>query len=308
MGGTGSGSYSVAREAAAERRREAEEASRGAQLDAEVNALLNRRLIEVNRRESQEVNDRIEEVTDALGGELDGVDRLLFGGSISKHTYVEGLSDIDALLVLEADSYGDLDPEQVKEKLARALKGQLDMGRVAAIQSGALAVTVEYKDGVELQLLPAVEHRGALSITEASGERWTSIEPKKFAANLTAANTAQGGAVVPAVKLAKLVLATVPKSGRPSGYHLEALAIAAFADYTGPRNPKAMLTRLFTEAAKDIKRPITDVTGQSRHVDEYLGAADSKARQTLSRELAKIGRQMTSARSTEAWQDLLGEE
>jgi hypothetical protein len=307
VGGSGSGSYGVPREAAAARRREAEEASRAAQLEAEVNSLLNHRLIEVNRRNNEEVNERLEEVQAALADHIDGIDRLLFGGSVSKETYVEGLSDIDALLVLDAASYGDLSAEQVQERLARGLESGLDMGKVVAIRPGDLAVTVYYKDDLQLQLLPAVERDRQLSIKALGANRWVAIEPRKFAEALTAANKAQAGAVVPAVKLAKSILASAPDSGRPSGYHLEALAIAAFKEYTGPRNPKAMLTRLFESAAQDVKRPIADLSGQSRHVDEYLGAADSKERRAMSRELTRYAHQMRNAPSADAWRALLGD-
>lgn len=309
MGGSGSGgSYRVGRERAEELRREAEEASRAAQLDAEVNSLLNRRLIEVNQRNNEDVQKRLEGVSKALADQLEGVDRLLFGGSVSKQTYVEGLSDVDALLILDSSRYGALTPSEVQEHLARALNAELDMGKVDSIRTGDLAVTIRYKDGLELQLLPAVELDSGLSIKAGRTNRWTAIDPTKFAARLTSTNRDQAGAVVPAIKLAKSILATAPEAGRPSGYHLEALAIAAFKDYTGPRNPKAMITHLFEAAASDVSKPIADVTGQSRHVDDYLGAADSSERKAMSRELSRYARRMRNARSADAWRALLGEE
>jgi hypothetical protein len=303
MGGTGSGPYRMGLGEADERRREAEEASKQAQLAAEVNALLNRRLIEVNRRDSEVVNRRLAEVETALSDRLEGVDRLLFGGSVSKRTYVEGLSDIDALLVLDAATYGNLQPEQVMTELARALGEKLDRGEAKQIRSGDLAVTVTYTEGLELQLLPAVEHGERLSIKAAHTDSWTAIEPKRFAAALSELNRDQAGAVVPAIKLAKVIVTNAPES-----YHLEALALAAFADYTGPRNPKAMLTRFFESAATNVRRPIADLTGQSVHVDEALGAENSRARRSLAQGLERIATRMQRAPNTGAWEAMLGEE
>lgn len=310
MGGSGSGGseYRVDRDAAARRLREAEEASRDAQTDAEVNSLLNRRLLEVNRRNNEEVASRLEEIQAALAGQIEGVDRLLFGGSVSKHTYVEGLSDVDSLLVLNSDDYGGLKPNQVLAKLQQALESKLDRGQALRIKQGQLSVTVEYKDGLEVQLLPAVERQSGLSIKSASGDRWTTIEPKSFAGRLSKVNQSQAGAVVPAIKLAKSILASQPVTPTPSGYHLEALAVAAFENYSGPRNPKAMVTQLFDSATKNVRRPIADVTGQSGHVDEYLGEPDSAERRTMSSGLGAIARRMKNASNADAWRSLLGED
>jgi hypothetical protein len=87
----------------------------------------------------------------------------------------------------------------------------------------------------------------------------------------------------------------------PSGYHLEALAVAAFRDYSGAHTPKAMVTRLFERASRDILRPIQDVTGQSRYVDEALGPAKSAPRRELSRTLQRIAKTTSESRSAADW-------
>ena len=311
MGGTGSGGpsqYGVQSDEAVRRRREAEEVSKDAQTDAEVNAILNRKVLEVNRRDNEQVSNRLDEIQDSLSDQIEGVDRLLFGGSVSKHTYVEGLSDVDSLLVLNSGEYGGLKPNQVLEKLKKALKSSLDKGKAIDIESGALAVTVKYKDGLEVQLLPALERDKELSIKAATGNRWTAIDPKRFAERLTEVNKAQAGTVIPAIKLAKSILANAADAQGPTGYHLEALAVAAFQDYTGLRSPKAMLTQLFDSASQNVRKPVADLTGQSRHVDEYLGEANSKERRAMSKGLARMARQMKNAPNAEAWQALLGED
>ena len=63
---------------------------------------------------------------------------------------------------------------------------------------------------------------------------------------------------------------------------MESLAINASKDYQGPLDPKNMLIHLLGHAMDAVKSPITDSTGQSRYVDEYLGPADSKQRERAS--------------------------
>jgi hypothetical protein len=309
MGGSGSGTpFELDRDDAARRREEAERAARSGLVEAEVNALLNQTLIGINRRDTVEVARRLDEVETSLADRLEGVDRLLFGGSVAKQTYVEGISDIDSLVVLDHDRYGGLSPTEALEALQGALEDRLDRSQAIDIRAGDLAVTVEYADGLEVQLLPAVEREGKLSITSASGERWAAIDPEAFARRLTQVNASQAGAVVPAVKLAKKILAAEPTSRRPDGYHLEALAVAAFEDYTGPRNPKAMVTHLFDSAARDVRRPIKDVTGQSLQIDADLGGENSVKRRRMAEGLRITARRMKRAASIAAWEALLGED
>jgi hypothetical protein len=68
---------------------------------------------------------------------------------------------------------------------------------------------------------------------------------------------------------------------------------------------------VFFERAKDfVLSPITDRSGQSIHVDEYLGPANSEERQVASLLLGRIGRRMKNASASASitqWQALFGE-
>src|SRR6266566_5726774 len=70
------------------------------QLDTEVNSFLRRELLAANDRDVGLVNRHLDEIQGALRDRVEEFDRLLFGGSIAKHTYVEGLSDVDSLVIL----------------------------------------------------------------------------------------------------------------------------------------------------------------------------------------------------------------
>ena len=76
---------------------------------------------------------------------------------------------------------------------------------------------------------------------------------------------------------------------------MESLAIAAFRDYEGPHTTTAMLPEFFFRAKHLVLSPLTDTTGQSIHVDEYLGPADSASRRTASHLLARLAKRMRNA-------------
>ena len=273
--------------------------------ESSINSLLQQALTSINDRDIEQVSSYLEAIEEALGDRLDTVDRLLFGGSVAKHTYVDGLSDIDALVLLRDESLRERTPAEVRSEFAQALRRALPQGAVRDIREGAMAVTVEYRDGTEIQLLPATRTGEDVAVSSWDGQSWSSIRPRSFAEGLTAVNQSQGSAVVPAIKLAKSILASTLGNAGPSGYHVEALALAAFRDYEGSRTPKAMLTHLVGRASRDVLHPIRDITGQSQYVDENLGAANSAARQALSRNLERLARTMTNSQSVDDWEALL---
>lgn len=303
MGGSGGGYYT--RRELDQLLDEARMRLEQTRIDAGVNDLLQRELATLNDRDAETTNHRLDEIAEVL--EEDGLDieRIVYGGSITKHTYVDGISDVDSLVLLD-DTSADLTPEQAKEKVHHAIVARLSQGDVAEVQVGNLAVTVTYRDGTVVQLLPAVRSDDGFAIASANGQIWSHIEPRRFNQALTAANARQGGALVPAIKLAKAILEHRLGDERPSGYHVETLAIAAFADYEGPRTPKAMVTRFFRAASERVLAPMTDVSGQSTSVDDSLGGRDSLARRTLAGRLAGLADTAESATSVEQWHALLG--
>jgi len=296
MGGSGGGGSSGGDGAAL--RRAVDEELRRQELTAELNAVLAELLAGLNDRDAGLVRDRLDQVQEALGDDAIDVDRLLFGGSVAKHTYVDGLSDVDALVVVDAPSAS---PADLVERFARALRSRLPMGEVESVEPGRLAVTVTYADGTQLQLLPAVERDGRTSIASEDGDQWRRIRPHKFAEKLTAANRANGDAVVPAIKLAKSAIAGLPEAHRLSGYHVEAIAVDAFRNYDGRRDRASVLHHLVDHAARAVLRPTGDITGQSVHVDDHLGAAGSARRREVSASLARLAARLRAASSAQEY-------
>jgi len=305
MGG-GGGGYSVGPNDMDAIKREVEERTERSMAEAEINDLLARELTRINFRDADTTSRHLDEIADALGEGVD-VERLNFGGSIAKHTYVDGLSDVDSLLFLSGEDVASMSPSELREKVEGLLNESLAKGEVSGIRVGSLAVTVSYGDGSEIQLLPAREAAdGKTEISSADGSSWKAIDPRGFARTLTKVNQDQGGGVVPAIKLAKAIIGKLPEDARLSGYHTEALAVAAFTGYNGPRTPREMLTHLFASAEKAVSRPIADSTGQSRHIDESLGSAGSEERQRASRQLGQIARRMKAAKGADEWREIIG--
>jgi hypothetical protein len=307
-GGGGGGNYSLRSGEIDRLRDDARARLEHSRLESDVNSLLQHSLVDLNDRDNEGAANRLEQIEQSLSGTTTEVDRVVFGGSVAKHTFVDGISDIDALVVLDPEAVGSNTPEEMRDSFARLLAQHLNMGDVQEIRTGNLAVTVRYRDGMEIQLLPAIERGEGLAIASANGRNWAAINPKDFADRLTRLNQAKGNAVVPAVKLAKAIIAEeIPDQMRPTGYHIEALALAAFRDYEGSRTPKAMVQRFFEEASSAVVKPIADVTGQSAQVDKYLGEAESPQRYAIARRFRQIARKMEQAESINEWRQLLGE-
>ncbi len=297
MGGSG-GSF-LSRRDAQQLQRDAVQRLEEGKRNSEINSYLQQQLTGINDRDVERVNDHLDAIHEALNSRIDGFDRLVFGGSLSKETYVEGLSDVDSLVLLKAGL--DRDPAEVLREFAQTLRSVLPQGEIADIHTGTLAVTITYGDGAEIQLLPAVSQNDETYIAAPDGHSWSGIRPREFAQRLTDNNKAQGGAVIPAIKLVKAMLAKDAGTTPPSGYHLEALAIAAFRDYSGPRTPKAMVTQWFQASAENVGRPIPDLTGQSRFVDNSLGPANSAARQTLADRFSRLYHALSTSDNLDTW-------
>jgi hypothetical protein len=71
-----------------------------------------------------------------------------------------------------------------------------------------------------------------------------------------------------------------------------------------------MLPHLFERMATLVLKPMTDMTGQSRHVDDYLGPANSGERQKAAHLMNRIVKRMrnaTGAASMAQWKALFDE-
>lgn len=258
-----------------------------------------------NDRDRDKITKYLTEIEQCASETIDGTETVLFGGSVAKHTYIDGVSDVDSLLIVNRADLTGYAPREVLEELVSSLRAALPKERAPQIRAGNLAITVTYADGTEIQLLPAARTKGGFLIPDDRGARWRHINPKEFSEALSKANARLGQTLIPTIKLAKSVISGLPESLKLSGYHVEALAIRAFAQYTGTRSYPEMLKHFFRTASSLVQRPATDVTGQSRFVDEELGPARSTPRLAAAAALARIARRLENATTVEQWKAIL---
>ena len=196
-------------------------------------------LAQYTRRNTQTVTQRLESLCGFLR-QRGNVVQTMFGGSVRKGTYVTGLSDVDALLIVNQSSLVNQTPAMVIEYVRDTIQNRLRQNTVSA---GNLAVTVSYSDGAEIQILPAIRtNSGGVRIADPGSTQWSNVaRPDDFAEKLAKVNTARNGRVVPIIKLAKAMAdCFISRPSRKiSGYHMESLAIDAFKHYQGPLDPKS---------------------------------------------------------------------
>lgn len=271
---------------------------------AEVNKLINDSLIILNERDTDKIRNYLEDIQKILSEKIE-TEQFLFGGSVAKHTYVDGLSDVDALAILSEADLADKSPQYILNAFHKLLKDNLTKDKVKSIEKGTLAVTVNYRDGTEIQILPALRVAAKVSIPDAWGKNWKETNPKAFQQALTNANERLHSSLMPAIKMAKSIISGFPEQKRLTGYHVESLAIEAVKGYRGTKTVQAVLKHIFDDASSRVKRPISDVTGQSRVVDQYLGRANSTERLKVANTLASISRRLNAATTVEQWKSIL---
>ena len=179
-------------------------------------------LAKYTRQNTHTVTQRLESLCGFLrqGGNL--VVQTMFGGSVQKGTYVTGLSDVDALLIVNQSSLVNQPPARAIEYVRDTIQDRLPQNTVSA---GNLAVTVRYSDGTEIQILPAIRtNTGGVRIAEPGSTTWSNVaHPERFAEKLAKVNASSDGRVVPVIKLAKAMAdCFISRPSRKiSGYHMD---------------------------------------------------------------------------------------
>lgn len=307
MGGSGGGSFLGDANPAdlARRIRTAEAQLEDQRFQASVERELAGCLASYNDRSTAPFRRLFDRLKASLKDVTQGTEEILFGGSVAKHTYIDGLSDVDALVVLGDHELAKAPPSRVRALLAAELT---DLYGPEAVREGDLAVTVAL-DAYEVQLVPAMRHGQGLRIGTGKGDSWSSIKPRRFADRLTSENKRLNGKLVPCVKLVKAMVAKLPKDLRLTGYHTEALALEVFRGYKGPGTNREMLSHFFESVGAHIRTRIRDPSEQSRYVDDYLGNAGSHRRGLVVDALERLRKRIRNAngaRSLARWRELLG--
>lgn len=272
--------------------------------EVEVAEVFNDALDDINQRDTEGLNRHKDTILTALKDDFPGAYDLHGGGSYTRHTYVNGLSDVDVLLDLGPYSSSTVpnkdDPAQVIADMAERLKQRFPR---TTITTGKMAVTMQFSDGHELQILPAFRYHSGYRIPDPRGDGWAVTRPRVFGELLRTRSAEVGGKLLPVIKLAKQICAN--QGVEIKSYHLENMAVRAFEGYTGPRTYQDMLQHFFNQAKAMAPTPMRDITGQDSHVDRYLSTRS--ARVELARQLSSIEQQIADAKAgSAAWRRLLG--
>jgi len=307
MGGTSRFPKDISLEDMQRKIRESEKKTTNKAFETRVSAEINTLLANYNNRDTIAIESHIDTIVKAIQKEIDGTCNIVFGGSYQKHTYVDGLSDIDSLVLLNNSELTNKNPNEALKYFSDMLKERFPESN---IEIGKIAITIRFADGKIIQLLPAVKSADGFKISSANGDKWSKIKPRNFTNKLTETNKKNNDKMIPTIKVVKAINSYFPKSKQLTGYHIESLAIEAFKAYSGENNIKKMLQHFF-ESAKDlVKSPIKDKSGQSVNVDGYLGRKNSIGRKQISIILDRISRRMKNANSSasvEQWMEILGQ-
>lgn len=307
MSGGGGGYYSRDRDPVefGKKIRDAETKNLSDKYLADVAKEIGDLLAKYNNRDTESINRHISTILQKLQKELEGSVELNLAGSVSKHTYIDGFSDVDALLVLNSSELKDKSPQQAKEIIAKLIQERLPSTKV---EVGSTAIKVSFEK-IDIQLLPAVKSDSDYQIGNKDGSEWSSINPKAFTDKLTATNKELSGKLIPTIKLVKSIFAQQSSEKKQlDGYHIEALAIQAFKNYNGGTTHREMLRHFFDKAKDLVLRPMKDSSGQSIHVDDSLGAVNSIPRLIVSGAMDRISKRMETAdayQSSDRWKALL---
>jgi len=279
-----------------------------------VSGKIDEALVSYNNRDRETAKRHIDDIKNAVTEDISGTVDMVYGGSVKKHTYVDGLSDVDLLMRIDKSELINLSPREalayVKQKiLEKKIAGVRD------VSIGNLAVTVMFSDGTEIQILPTIKRGEGYKIPKSNANEWSDVvRPDKFAEKLTQINQNCNNKVIPTIKLVKAINSQLPEDQQLTGYHIESIAIDIFENYPEspehPKTPKAMLEYFFEKAPEVIKTQIKDKTGQSLHVDDYLGSNNSEIRFRISYAYDRIHRKIETAnehKSVEKWEEIIGD-
>lgn len=266
--------------------------AQSSQREIEINEFLESLLKDINSRDVETIRRHLEEIEKTLGKEIEGLEKILFGGSISKKTFIEGASDVDALVILDKAKYNSISPKKLQDAFCDLLKHRFPRTEIV---KGDLAVTVKFSD-YEVQLLPALRENGKVQIADRGGASWTKpINTAAFTRRLTETNKSNGNKVVPTIKIVKNLFSRLPEKYQPSGYHVEALAVDAFSAYNGRYTLYDMTKHLLDHSVKRVLSPMNDITGQSGTIDSYFGPKGSLDRQKASMHIKEIANRFSGA-------------
>ena len=250
-----------------------------------VNGVLDDAAKDSRERDAKSQMQHRNDAKDAINSDIGGYVDIEYGGSVSKSTYVAGISDLDCRVYINHSSLASKSPDEIKKYIAKQLKSKDP--RISSVKVGGMGVTVRYRDGTEMQFIPAIRTRYGYKLP--NGNRWSKVVyENRFKRDFSRTNQKCGGLLYPLVRLIKKQNHQSPNTQRLSGHHIEATANNIFKHYpkSAPRTLEAMMDYYYRYAPRKVVHRTRDKTGQSSFVDkDKLGTPSSKNRQAAARRM-----------------------
>lgn len=249
-------------------------------------------------RDAEKQMEYRDDVRAAINKDIDGSVDIEYGGSVSKSTYVDGISDLDCRVSINGTSLEKKSPEQIKRYFKDRIKSSCP--NVKSAKVGKLGVSVIFKDGTKMQYIPIIKMKHGYKLSH--GNSWSNvIRENKFKRDFTRTNKKCGGNLYPLVRLIKRQNASLPKSQQLSGHNIEALANKIFKHYpdSASRNLTDMMGYYYKHAEREVLHRTRDRTGQASFVDKKkLDGANSDVRRNISRRMRLFGRRIVRAKTS----------
>jgi predicted nucleotidyltransferase len=304
MGGSGGYKYNYTPKTPRQIEELVEQAEAGSQEKANSTAIeriIDDKLREINDHDYEAIDRHRTQIENELRETYEGVESVQYGGSHSRHTNVSGLSDVDILVPMGQASDAPASSKQAIERLADVLRNRYPKSK---IETGRMAVTVHFSDGIEIQVLPAFRiGSDRFKIPNPNSTGWVETCPTAFAKKLTNANRQHNNLVVPIIKVAKYLCA---KHNVPvSSYHLENMIVESLSHYSGRLNQHEMLQHVMNQAKSQVLHRIPDPCGQSSDV---AGDISTSERATLASRFRALEQKIVRANSSSSsneWEALL---
>ncbi len=267
----------------------------------DIEQAIDDKLRDINDHDYEAIDRHRTEIENKLCESYEDVEVVRYGGSHSRDTDVNGVSDIDILVPMGQASDTPPSSTQAIEDLASVLR---DRYPTSKIETGRMAVTIKFSDGIEVQVLPAYKvGSDSYRIPDPNSDGWVETHPAAFARKLTNANQQHGGIVVPVIKVAKYLCSkyNVPVNS----YHLENMVVESLATYAGKLDQHEILQHVFNQAKSQCLQPMSDPCGQSNDVAGDITPQERRALASKFREVEQKITAANSANSADDWNRLL---
>lgn len=267
----------------------------------DIERIIDDKLGKINDHDYEAIDRHRTQIENKLRETYEGVESVQYGGSHSRHTDVSGLSDVDILVPMGQASDAPKSSNEAIERLASVLRERYPNSK---IETGHMAVTVHFSDGIEIQVLPAYRvNSDRFKIPNPNTSGWVETCPTAFAKKLTDANRKHNNLVVPIIKVAKYLC---DKHNVPvSSYHLENMVIESLTHYSGRLNQHEMLQHVINQAKSQVLHRIPDPCGQSSDVAGEIASSERKTLASRFRSLEQKIAHANTAASCDEWKTLL---